>query len=47
MIIHFHTGVFGNFADNASKLGIILKEVDMAVMSHGHFDYAGGLRRFP
>lgn len=44
--ILFDTGVTGNFADNASKLGVDLKEVDVTVISHGHFDHGGGLRRF-
>ncbi|MCE5213637.1 MAG: MBL fold metallo-hydrolase [Methanobacterium sp.] len=44
--ILFDTGVTGRFADNASELGIDLKDVDVTAISHGHFDHGGGLRRF-
>lgn len=40
------TGSSGAFADNAKVLGIDLAEVEYAVLSHGHYDHADGLRAF-
>lgn len=44
--ILFDTGHTGAFADNAEALGIDLASVDVAVLSHQHFDHGGGLERF-
>lgn len=34
------------FADNAARLNINLSEVDLAIVSHGHYDHGGGLQTF-
>lgn len=44
--ILFDTGTDDTFARNASKLGVNLEDVDIAIISHGHYDHGGGLETF-
>ena len=39
-------GTSGKFAANADKLGVDLSQVELGVLSHGHFDHADGLCAF-
>ena len=40
------TGKDGSFIENARLMGIDIKSVDFAVISHFHYDHAGGLLDF-
>ncbi|MBE6563587.1 MAG: MBL fold metallo-hydrolase [Ruminococcaceae bacterium] len=44
--ILFDMGQTELFAENAKRLGKELSEVGLAVLSHGHYDHGGGLKKF-
>lgn len=39
------TGQSGIFYDNATKMGISLKDLSALLISHAHYDHAGGVKR--
>jgi 7,8-dihydropterin-6-yl-methyl-4-(beta-D-ribofuranosyl)aminobenzene 5'-phosphate synthase len=42
----FDMGKTDLFLENAAKLGVRIDRVDLAVVSHGHYDHGGGLSAF-
>lgn len=45
-LILFDFGQSRLFSTNAEKLGIDLSKIDIAILSHGHYDHGGGLAEF-
>lgn len=44
--ILFDMGQGTLFAENAERLGVDIADVDVAIVSHGHYDHGGGLKTF-
>lgn len=44
--ILFDAGQTGLFEENAHRLGAELSDVTLCILSHGHYDHGGGLKRF-
>lgn len=44
--ILFDMGQTDAFSKNAEQLGVCLDDVDLAILSHGHYDHGGGIGRF-
>lgn len=44
--ILFDTGQSGSFLKNARQLDISIADIDILVLSHGHYDHTGGLYPF-
>lgn len=42
----FDMGLSGMFVRNAELLGLSIADIDVAVISHGHYDHGGGLKVF-
>ena len=44
--ILFDTGQSGLFLENAKRLHISIEDIDVLILSHGHYDHTGGLYEF-
>lgn len=40
------TGESGKFIENAKTMGININDIDILVLSHGHYDHVGGVEKF-
>ena len=40
------TGASDTFSKNAQELGISLADIDIAFLSHAHYDHSGGFEEF-
>ena len=45
-VILFDAGKSNSFLLNAKRLNIDLRKVDLAILSHGHYDHSGGMEEF-
>ncbi len=45
-LILFDAGQSDLFIRNANRLGVNLEDVDLMILSHGHYDHGGGLETF-
>ncbi|MDD3168045.1 MAG: MBL fold metallo-hydrolase [Eubacteriales bacterium] len=44
--ILFDMGAGSLFLENAEKMGVRIQDVEVAIISHGHYDHGGGLKTF-
>lgn len=44
--ILFDAGQTDAFIENAQLLGVDVSQVDLAILSHGHYDHSGGWKKF-
>ncbi|HUM56714.1 MAG TPA: MBL fold metallo-hydrolase, partial [Bacillota bacterium] len=44
--ILFDVGASELFYQNAEKLGVDISDIDYLIISHGHYDHGGGLKKF-
>lgn len=44
--ILFDTGQTDAFAKNAQSMGVNIEDIDLLVLSHGHYDHGGGIKKF-
>ncbi len=44
--ILFDTGATGKLVENARLMDVALEEVDLIIISHGHYDHGGGMESF-